>query len=209
MWITGLLLCPLGVTLATNAGFGVSMIEAPVYILYLKLSSLFSWFTFGMAQYVLQGIALLILCLSIRKFKWRYLLSFGTAVLFGLILDGWRLILGHSQYTDLYTRIICCALGIIITSFAVACFFRTEFPQEVWDLFVKEFAITYKINMTRVKWVYDITSLAVAALLMFLFFRKIVWSAIGIGTIITTFINAPLIGFMGKLIDKLISVEKP
>ena len=204
LWIMGMILCPLGVALCANANFGVSMIEAPVMVVFLKLNSYFSWFTLGMSEYLLQAIVLIIMCIAVRQFKLKYLLSFLTAVVFGFIVDFWRLFVGKEVYTDFAMRIIACVTGTLIISFAVACFFRTWLPQEVWELFVKEFSEKYKKDTTRVKWVYDITSLTAGIALMFILLGRYEQQAVGIATVITTIINAPLIGAFGKLIDKAI-----
>jgi len=50
-WIIAMLLCPLGICLCTKSGFGVSMVEAPVYVLHLKLSQIWSWYSFGTSEY--------------------------------------------------------------------------------------------------------------------------------------------------------------
>ncbi len=198
-----MVLCPLGVTLSARAGYGVSMIEAPVYVIYLRVSQSIPKFTFGMAEYTLQAIVLILLCVLIKRFRARYLLSFGTAVLFGVILDAWRNVIGTEVYENTGMRIFACALSIVTVSFAIACFFRTDLPQEVWELFVKEYSENKNKKMTKVKWIYDLTSLTVGIILMLILLRKFVWTAIGVGTIITTVVNAPLIGAFGKLIDKI------
>ncbi len=203
MWVLGMVICPLGVTLSAKAGFGVSMIEAPVYVTYLRLSQSFPKITFGTMEYILQALVLILLCILVKKLKPRYLLSFGTAVLFGLILDGWRSVLGTGLYENTGMRIFACAAGIVTVAFAIACFFRTDLPQEVWELFVKEYSEIKGKKMTKVKWIYDITSLTVGIILMLTLLHKFEWTAIGIGTIVTTIVNAPLIGLFGKLIDRV------
>ena len=198
-----MIFCALGVAFCANAGFGVSMIEAPVYVTYLKLSQISTWFTYGKCEYILQAIGLMLMCLIIRQFKWQYLLSFASAVVFGFILDGWRLLVGNAVYGILSLRIVSWVAGTLITTFAVACFFRTELPLQIWELIVKEISDVFHKDITKVKWIYDFTSLAVGIILMFIFFQGFNWQAIGIGTIITTLINAPLIGLFGKLIDRI------
>lgn len=198
-----MVLCPLGVALSARAGFGVSMIEAPVYVTYLRVSQSIPKFTFGMAEYIVQALVLILLCVLIRKFKARFLLSFGTAVIFGIILDAWRNVIGTEVYEKTGMRIFACAASIVIVSLAIACFFRTDLPQEVWELFVKEYSENKNKKITKVKWIYDLSSLTVGILLMLILLHKFVWTAIGVGTIITTIVNAPLIGLFGKLIDKV------
>ncbi len=208
MYVIGMILCPLGVAFATKAGFGVSMIEAPVYVSYLHFRKMFSFLTFGTCEYILQALVIILLSILIRKFRIKYLFSFVTAVVYGFILDSWLKLLGDGIYDRLSTRIISCSASIILIAFAVACFLRTSLPQEAWELFVKELAENYKFNMTKVKWIYDFASLTVGIVLMLIFFRRFNTEAIGIGTVITTFINAPIIGLFGKLIDKVWKTNK-
>ena len=94
-------------------------------------------------------------------------------------------------------------IGCVGVAFAVALFFRTRLPLEVWELFVKEVADRFKFDIHRVKWVYDFSSLALGAILMFLFFGGIRPEAIGIGTVVTTFVNAPLIALSSGIQDKI------
>ena len=37
-YVLGIILCPLGVCLSAKSGFGVSMVVAPAYVLYLRIS---------------------------------------------------------------------------------------------------------------------------------------------------------------------------
>ena len=78
-YVLGIILCPLGVCLSAKSGFGVSMVVAPAYVLYLRISETIPWFTFGKSEYIFQGLLLIVLAFAVRRFKWKYLLSFVTA----------------------------------------------------------------------------------------------------------------------------------
>ena len=183
------------------------MIAAPAYITYLKLSTIFSFATYGMVEYCFQGLLILLLIIAFRRFKWKYLLSFLTAVLFGVVLDFWFMIFGTEGYVLLSERIIACVSGILVSSLGVAFFLRTYLPLEAYELVVKEVVDQYHFDMTKVKWIYDISSLVVAILLMFLFFKRFDFSMVGINTLVCTFVNAPLIGLFGKIIDRFFEYE--
>lgn len=201
-WILAMILCPLGVCFSVKSAFGVSMIEAPVYVLHLKISEYFPWYTYGTSEYFVQAALLIVMCIAVRRFKPKYLLSFVTAFLYGWILDGWNFVFSAVEANTLAARIVFAVLGCVGVSFAVAMFFRTWLPLEVWELFVKEVTDRYHLNITKVKWIYDVSSLTVGVILMLCFFGKIRFDAIGIGTVVTTFINAPLIAFSTKIQDK-------
>lgn len=87
-YAAGMVLLAIGTALMERADFGMSMVVAPAYLLHLKLSQVLPWFSFGVAEYSLQAVLILLLCGVLRQFRLRYLLSFGTAVLYGVLLDG-------------------------------------------------------------------------------------------------------------------------
>ena len=82
-YVFGIVFVALGVVLMEKADFGVSMVVAPAYLLYRWLSPVWSFVAFGMAEYCLQAVLLLAMCLLLR-FRVSYLFSFVTAVVYGL-----------------------------------------------------------------------------------------------------------------------------
>ena len=67
-YVAGLLLIACGVSLMERADYGVSMVVAPAYLLYRWLSPMWGFFTFGMAEYCLQAILLILMILLIRQY---------------------------------------------------------------------------------------------------------------------------------------------
>lgn len=72
-YVFGIVFVALGVVLMEKADFGVSMVVAPAYLLYRWLSPVWSFVTFGMAEYCLQAVLLLVMCLLLR-FRVSYVL---------------------------------------------------------------------------------------------------------------------------------------
>ena len=91
-YLIGLFLLAFGTALTEYGGWGISMVVAPAYILYLKISQLLPFFTFGTAEYALQALILGLMMLLMGQIKPVWLLSFVTTVLYGLLLDGSGLI---------------------------------------------------------------------------------------------------------------------
>ena len=139
IYLVAIALLSLAVAALSAADFGISMIVAPAYLLSLKTNFL----TFGQAEYVIQAGVFIVLCLVLKKFKFIYLFSFGTCLLYGFVLDMWRkLPLFDPQTTppgsrSLTFRIILFLSGIILTSFSVALFFKTYLYPQVYDFSVK------------------------------------------------------------------------
>ena len=214
MWVLGIFTVALGVALCKKADLGVSMIAAPAFIVFEALSSVWNWLTVGMTEYIIQGLLIIVLCAVVQRIDWRYLTAFLTAVIYGYVLDMWFLLLGNEPFSELYLRWIMLIVGDVITGLGVACFFRTYMPLQAYELFVAEVADRYKFAVNKTKWVYDISSFVLSAILALTIFGDVTtfdWSkiyetgfhSIGLGTIVTTIINAPIITAWGKGIDKI------
>lgn len=199
-YVFGLILLALGTALMERAAFGMSMIVAPAYVLYLKLSEYLPFFTFGMAEYAVQAVVLLLLCLCCRRFRLRYLFSFATAVIYGLLLDGAMLLVGLVPEGLLILRIVYYLLGMVICAFGVAMLFGTYIPPEAYELFSKELSKTYHWKLSRVKTAYDCVSCALAVGLSLLLFghpEGVSW-----GTVLCALVNGWLIGRATELLER-------
>ena len=204
-WLLGLMLCALGVCLTVKADFGVATIVSPGYILYLKISQYVPSLSLGMSQYLVQGIVLLVLFLTIRRFKFKYLLCFLTAVIHGALVDAWNFALTYISPQSTVDRIICFSVGMIITSLAISLMLRTYLPQEVHELAVKEISEKFNKSVNKIKWIYDISFLVIAVILMICLFGEFSFEMVGIGTVVMAILNTPLITMWGKLLDKFFS----
>ena len=202
-WLCGVLLCAFGVALATKANFGLSMIAAPPYIIHVFMEKFFSWYSQGTSEYIWQGILLVVMCLIVRRFKAKYLLTFACAVVFGLAGDGFLWLLGGgAPYETMEARIIAFIISELITAVAIACYFRTDMPLPVYELVVAEIAKCYSLTIHKVKQTNDIIMLVLSVAFAFLLNRS--WQGIGVGTVIITLVNASLITLAGKIMDKYI-----
>ena len=200
-WVLGNLICMLGIAFATKSDFGLSMIAAGPYILHVALRDSFAWFTQGTAEYFYEALVLIISCIIIKGFKPKYLLTFAEAVLAGFVLDGWFLLLGgNAPAESLQMRIVFFILGLIVTGLGVAFFFRTSLPLQAYDFAVVEISQKYGFSQSKTKFANDAIMLAVSLILSFALTHKL--TGIGIGTVVTTALNASIISLWGRLVDK-------
>ena len=213
LWLLGITFVALGVAICSKADLGVSMIAAPAFVLSEALAPLCSFFSVGVTEYVFQGVLLLLLCLLLRRFNWRYLLAFAVAVFYGYTLNFFLWLLGGLTVSAAPLRWLLLLVGDCITAIGVACFFRTYLPLQVYELFVAEISRCFSLPIDRVKWCFDISLLVISVALAFSLFGdagvfdwSMIWRSsyhsIGLGTLVTTAINSPLISLTGKLIDK-------
>lgn len=201
-YVIGVTILALGTAMMTLADFGVSMIVAPAYLLHLKISEFLPFFSFGMAEYLLQAVLLVVTMLVIRRFKVSYLFSFVTAVIYGLMLDGFLLLVGLLPVGFIAVRLALYTVGLLFCCAGVALLFRTYIPPEVYELFVKELSDRYGFDLAKCKTVYDCASCLVGILLSFAFFGLWHFEGIKLGTIVCTILNGTLIGLFGKLFER-------
>lgn len=213
LWVFGIIFVALGVAVCSKADLGVSMIAAPPFVLYDAVAHLWDGFSVGMLEYLVQGVLLVVLCLIIRKFNWRYLLAFAVAVIYGGVLDFFLWLLKDVTVEAVWLRWVLLLVGDVLVGFGVACCFHTYMPLQVYELFVAEIARKFQIAIPKVKRVFDIALLVISITLALTLFSDVTtfdWSAIGtasfhsigLGTLVTTAINSFIIAFMDKVICK-------
>ena len=214
LWLLGIIFVAFGVSICSKANLGVSMIAAPAFVISEALMPIWGALNVGVTEYIFQGILLVLLCIIVRSFNWRYLLAFAVAVLYGYVLNLFLWIMGGVEFNTVAMRWIMLIVGDFITAFGVACFFRTYMPLQVYELFVAELTEKFKLNINKTKWIFDISLLVISIVLavtLFGDFSSFDWStighssfhSIGLGTLVTTAINSPIINLMGKLADRI------
>ena len=202
-YAVSILLLSFSVAMIAAADFGVSMIVAPAYILSLR----FGFLTFGQSEYIVQALLFAALCLILRRVKLTYFFSFVSCLIYGAVLDLWRLAVpllnpnvtppGSMSFP---VRCVLLGAGMVLTSFSVALFYRTYLYPQVYDFFVKAVCERFSLNRTKFKIGFDACSLLLAVTLSLLFFHR--FNGIGVGTLIMTALNGVMIGLFGKLLDR-------
>ena len=205
VYALGLLSIAVGVGFMERADFGLSTIVAPAYILHRYISAMtgMEFFTFGVAEYTMQAILLILLTVIVRRFRLSYLFSFVTAVVYGYVLDLVLWLMPSLSSEQLGSRIIFFIIGEIFCAMGVSMMFRTYISPEVYELFVAQIADRFGFGTGKVKTVYDCVSCAAAIAMSFAFFGFGSFVGIGWGTIVCALINGFIISAFGRLWDRL------
>lgn len=214
LWVMGILFVALGVSICSKADLGVSMLAALAFVIYDAVAPFWSGFSVGVAEYLMQGMVLAVLCVVVRRFNWRYLLTFAVAVVYGYTMNMFLWLLRDVSFGAVWLRWVMLIVGDTITAFGVACFFRTYLPLQVHELFVAEIVARFGLNLNKTKWLFDLSFLGLSLFLALTLFgdaKTFDWSSIaetsfhsiGLGTLLTTAINSPLIAVMGKFLDRV------
>ena len=216
-YLYAVVLLAIGTVLCVKADLGMSMIAAPAYC----LSALFGGMM-GFAEYIFQGALLVLMCICVRRFKWQYLMSFVTALLYGGILNLLQLALASFNPGHLAVRIPLFIGGTVLVGLSVALFFNTYLAPTVYDLFVKVLCARYRFSVSITKTVFDCCMLVISVVLAIFvygvfgegdlrsfggFVGVIRDGGVFIGTLITVCVNGLIISFFDKLLKKYISFE--
>lgn len=206
-YIVGLVSLALSAAFMERADFGVSMVVAPAYLLHLKVSQYLPFFSFGMAEYTLQAVLLIVMVIVIRKFRLSYLFSFVTAVVYGFVLDLSMMCVAFIPSELLVTRIILYIIGLLGCAIGVSLLFHTYISPEVYELFVKEVSGIMKVDINKFKTIYDLSSCVLAIIMSFMFFGLWHFEGVKIGTVVCALLNGVTIGMFSKLFDKFFVFE--
>lgn len=201
-YVLGIVFVAWGVVLMEKADFGVSMVVAPAYLIYRWLSPTRSFVTFGMAEYCLQAVLLLVMALVLRRFRVSYLFSFVTAVVYGFVLDGFMLLGGLLPADEIWQRAIWYVVGMLFCAAGVSAMFHTYVSPEVYELFVKEISARFRLNINRFKTVYDCASCLIGVLLSFLAFGFGKFEGVKWGTVVCALVNGWVIGRFSAFYEK-------
>ena len=201
-YVLGLVIMAFAAAFTEKADFGMSMVVAPAYILHLKVSEFWPWFSFGVAEYVFQGVLVAVTVLVMRKFKLSYLFSFVAAVIYGTMLDLAMAVIAPLPDSAFAMRVVWYILGTVLCSFAVSLFFHTYISPEAYELIVKELSRKFNRDINKVKTAYDCFSVVLGIVLSFSFFGFGVFEGVKLGTVICAFVNGFLIGRFSKLLER-------
>lgn len=197
-FVLGTVLLAIGVSLMEKGGFGMSMVTSMSYIISLGVDGL----SFGTADYLMQGLLLVVYYIIVGRFRAIHLLSFFSAFLFGITLDAVMWLLKGIELTSIWSRIVFFAVGMATNALGVAVFFKTYLPLQVYELFVDGICERFNKPLPRVKTCFDCGCCITAIVLSLAFFGEL--KALGIGTVACALCNGTLIGFYHKVMDKYI-----
>ena len=195
-FVLGIVLLAFSATCMAKSDLGLSMVVAPAYLLHLRFG-----ISFGTAEYCLQAVLLLLMMLLLRRFKLTYLLSFLTAVIYGVVLDGFMMVLQFPELT-LTARIALFCVGLFSGAAGLAFFFKSYLTPLVYELFVREISQKIHVPLSHFKTYFDMVFCVLGVMLSFTFFGFGKFEAVKWGTVVCTLLNGWLIGRYTESFDK-------
>lgn len=206
-YVLAMLILSMGTALMERANFGISMIVAPSYLLHLKISQTLPWFSFGVAEYCMQTVVLVLVMIGMRRVKLAYFFAFISAMLSGLLLDMSMELLSLIPYEGTAARVVYYLLGLYIGPLGVGLIIHSYVTPGAYESFVKELAPKFGIELGKFKTGYDLCSLLLGVVFSFAFFGFGSFVGIRLGTVLCAAVNGTLVAFNSRLVNRYFEFE--
>ena len=199
IFLIGLFINSLGVSLITKADLGTSPISSIPYVLSLNFPMTLGQFT------IIFSILLIIIQLFIlrKNFKAEHLLQIPISILFGYFIDLTMVLLGFVHPEAYGLKIIYLLIGCVILGFGVYMEVLANVAMLPGESFVRAVSTTWNTNFGNTKVAFDVSLTVIAAALSFLFVHRL--EGVREGTIIA----ALLVGFIARLFGRYLVFLKP
>ena len=199
VFLVGLFINSLGVSLITKADLGTSPISSIPYVLSLN-------FPFTLGQFTIAFSLLLILIQLIilrRNFKAEHLLQIPISILFGYFIDLTMVMLFFVNPQSYLSSVVYLMIGCVILGFGVYTEVLANVAMLPGESFVRAVSSTWRTEFGSTKVAFDVSLTIIAAVLSLIFAHRL--DGVREGTIIA----ALLVGFIARLFGRRLSFLDP
>ena len=192
IFLVGLFVNSLGVSLITKANLGTSPISSIPYVLSLNFP-----FTLGNIT-IFFSIFLIVLQLIIlrKNFKLEHILQIPVSIIFGYFIDLTMILFSWVNPEAYIMKIVYLLIGCLILGVGVYMEVLADVVMLPGESFVRAIVLTWKTNFGTTKICFDVSMSVIAAVLSFVFAGRL--AGVREGTVIA----ALLVGFIARLIGK-------
>ena len=192
IFLVGLFVDSLGVSLITKANLGTSPISSIPYVLSLNFPFTLGNFTifFSIFLIVLQLIILR------KNFKLEHILQIPVSIIFGYFIDLTMILFSWVNPEAYIMKIVYLLIGCLILGVGVYMEVLADVVMLPGESFVRAIVLTWKTNFGTTKICFDVSMSVIAAVLSFVFAGRL--AGVREGTVIA----ALLVGFIARLIGK-------
>ena len=198
IFLVGLFVNSLGVSLITKANLGTSPISSIPYILSLNFPFTLGNFTifFSIFLIVLQLIILR------KNFKLEHILQIPVSIIFGYFIDLTMILFSWVNPEAYIMKIVYLLIGCLILGVGVYMEVLADVVMLPGESFVRAIVLTWKTNFGTTKICFDVSMSVIAAVLSFVFAGRL--DGVREGTVIA----ALLVGFIARFIGKKLAFLK-
>ena len=198
IFLVGLFVNSLGVSLITKANLGTSPISSIPYVLSLNFPFTLGNFTIFFSIFL---IALQLIILR-KNFKLEHILQIPVSIIFGYFIDLTMILFSWVNPEAYIMKIVYLLMGCLILGVGVYMEVLADVVMLPGESFVRAIVLTWKTNFGTTKICFDVSMSVIAAVLSFVFAGRL--AGVREGTVIA----ALLVGFIARLIGKKLAFLK-
>ena len=198
IFLVGLFVNSLGVSLITKANLGTSPISSIPYVLSLNFPFTLGNFTIFFSVFL---IALQLIILR-KNFKLEHILQIPVSIIFGYFIDLTMILFSWVNPEAYVMKIVYLLIGCLILGVGVYMEVLADVVMLPGESFVRAIVLTWKTNFGTTKICFDVSMAVIAAVLSFVFAGRL--DGVREGTVIA----ALLVGFIARLIGKKLAFLK-
>ena len=198
IFLVGLFVNSLGVSLITKANLGTSPISSIPYVLSLNFPFTLGNFTIFFSVFL---IALQLIILR-KNFKLEHILQIPVSIIFGYFIDLTMILFSWVNPEAYIMEIVYLLIGCLILGVGVYMEVLADVVMLPGESFVRAIVLTWKTNFGTTKICFDVSMSVIAAVLSFVFAGRL--DGVREGTVIA----ALLVGFIARLIGKKLAFLK-
>ena len=199
LFLVGLFINSLGVSLVTKASLGTSPISSIPYVLSLNFP-----FTLGNFTIVFSLILIALQIIILRKnFKIENVLQIPVSVMFGYFIDLTMYLLFWVDPQNYFLKIIALLLGCFVLGFGVYIEVVAAVVMLPGESFVRAIVQTWNTNFGITKIIFDSSMVIIAGVLSFVILGRL--NGLREGTVVA----ALSVGFIARLFGEKLEAIKP
>jgi len=191
-FLLGVILNSFGVALITKAALGTSPISSLPYVLSFRFPLTLGGFTFIMNIFFILGQILLLR----RKFQWLQLLQLGVNIVFSSVIDVSMNLLYWLVPNTWWEQLLALLAGCIVLALGISIEVAPNVLMVPGEGLVKAISTVFHKKFGSVKIAFDVTLVALATSLSFIFFFRL--QGLGLGTIISALIVGKIVNIFNR-----------
>lgn len=191
-FVLGVVINSFAIAFITKGNMGTSQISSVPYVFSMKYP-----LSFGTATFIFNLLFIIMQVALLRhNFRPVQLLQVAVNLVFSLMIDVSMNLLGFLNPTALWERLLCVAIGCIILAFGIVVEVSPNVLMVPGEGVVHALSTVTKMKLGTTKIIFDVTLIAIATVLSFVFFGGL--CGVGVGTIVSALCVGPIINCINR-----------
>ena len=193
IYCLGLWILAFGIALSVNSNLGVSPVSSLPYVV-----SLITKISLGTCTTIVYALYILLQMVLSRKFRPALLLQLVFSTIFGWFVDAAKFLLGDFCLPTYFGQLAMLAASILLIGFSLVLYIDVDLAPMPAEGLVGCIAAKNGKSFSKMKTLFDCTSVLVAVVLSFLFLGRL--TGIREGTVLTALLAGRMMGLIRRFV---------